>query len=130
MTVALAVVALVVLGLLIGLALVLRRRGPHSEGSSPEQPESPFADPPPALMEAKAAFERANAKLLAAQEAWRTAAEEVNATGAQMTAIYQEWAKRRTAAALEQNNGRRASVFDRMEQADELLGRPLPRPEQ
>ena len=86
-----------------------------------------YADAPAALGDAKRAFEQANARLLAAQEEWRAAAAEVDATGKRMTAAYQTWATGRAATALEQNDGRRASVFDRLERADELLARPVER---
>src|SRR5215211_960992 len=118
MTAAVIVMAVAALALATGVALQARRR--PAETSS-----SPYPDAPPALTEAKGAFERANAKLLAAQAAWRAAAAEVAASGTEMTAIYQQWATSRAATALEQNRGRRASVFERLEHADELLSRPV-----
>jgi len=121
MTAALLVTAVAALTLTVGFAL--RARRPHVDDAP--APASPYADAPAALGMAKVAFEQANTKLLAAQEAWRAAAAEVTATGAEMTAVYQAWATGRAETALAQNGGRRASVFDRLEHMDELLQRPV-----
>ena len=119
MTAAFVLIAVVALALAAWRVLRARRRRP-SPG-----PTSAYADAPPALGDAKRAFESANAKLLAAQQGWRTAAAEVDATGKAMTAAYQAWATGRAATALELNGGRRASVFERLERAEELLSRPV-----
>src|SRR5215212_9097237 len=78
------------------------------------------------LEAAKLRFEHANEALLAAKRAWHDAAAEVEASGAEMTALYHEWARERSRAALVDNGDRRASVVDRVEQTHELLARPLP----
>jgi hypothetical protein len=125
MTAAYVLTAAAALAVCGWLALRARRRHPETAPA----PAPVYADAPALLGEAKGRFEHANARLLAAQEAWHSAAAEVDAAGKEMTAAYQAWATGRAATALEQNGGRMASVFDRLEHADELLARPVPRTE-